>query len=350
MANPIVATTILIEDRNDRLAKPWDFIPEKTKLIRFDTIDILIIAPFFVQKDHGYIFGCYGGTAANPTGDLTTQFEYIVRTARLANPNVKIIAEQFYGSDADYTKLDSPDKIKKYTDSVAHFLNLWQHKTYKDPASGKTVSLRIDGYDVDYEWTTDDQSNSGNQQPWAPEVLSQIRTKVDALKASPKFLVSVTPATTACLEGSDKNLYKVLDYVIMQNYDGGAGTTANHYLQAIPGIKPSQLLFGISAEVVSKNLDSVRSMDDAINSFKTEYTGTTETGPLGGLFIWRLNSDNWVFENMTVVALYSKINNIPAPDGMGESVDRGLEDNGTSRRDPYTQQVWVNMDEYRVPS
>ena len=350
MANPIVATTILIEDHDDKLSKPWDFISEKTKLLRFDTIDILIIAPFFVQKDHGYIFGCYGGTAANPTGDLTTQFEYIVRTARLANPNVKIIAEQFWGSDADYTKLDSPDKIKKYTDSVAHFLDLWQHKTYKDPANGKTVSLRIDGYDVDYEWTAGDGSNSGNQQPWAPEVLSQIRTKVDALKGSPKFLVSVTPATTACLEGSDRNLSKVLDYVIMQNYDGGAGTTATDYLQAIPGIKPSQLLFGISAEVVSKNLDSVKSMDDVIKSFQAEYTGTTETGSLGGLFIWRLNSDNWVFENMTVVALYSKINNIPAPDGIGEWVDRGLKDNETSRRDPYTQQVWVNMDEYRVPN
>ena len=344
MGTPLLTSTILIEDKDSKLG--WDFIPDKFKLLRFDTVDILNIAPFFIIEDQDFIFGGYGGTKDNPTGLLTKQFEWIVRTARLQNPNVKIIVEQFYGNEGNYLKLDNEEKIGKYTDSVAHFLSLWQNKTYHDAATNKTVSLRVDGYDVDYEWT---KENAGNQQPWAPEVLSQIRSKVDALNASPNYLVTLTPASTTGLTDSGKDLSKVFDYVVMQNYDGGSGTTPDHYLQAIPGLKPSQLIFGITAEVVERNLGTVRSIDAAISAFQKEYKGTTETGPLAGLFVWRLNSDDWVFENMALLALYGKLKNIPTADGLEESVNRGFESNAASRANPCTQDVWVSMDGYRSP-
>ena len=348
MAATLVASSILIEDEDKTLQNRFDFIPDKFKHLRFDTVDILYVCPFGVLEGEGHIFGFEGGTTDNPTGLLTKQFEWIVRTARIQNPNIKIIAEQFWGDGGSYTKLNTFDKVKRYSDSVRDFLQLWQHRIYHDPDTKKTVSLRVDGYDVDYDWTKKDRRNSGNQWPWAPQVLSQIRSKGDALSLSPKFYVTITPATTACLKDSGEDLAN-LDYVNMQNYDGGQDTSADDYLQDIPGLKPSQLLWGLTAEVVSKNIWSVKSVDDAIRNAKANYTGNTETGPLAALHVWRLNSDNWVFENMTLLALYNKVKSIPSPDGLDESVNRGWEDNDKSRAPPFIKETWISMDGYRAP-
>ena len=127
--------------------------------------------------------------------------------------------------------LDNPntDNVGTYTDSVRDLLKDWQDK--KDPQSD--VSLRVDGYDIDFE--------GANTVSIARTVLSQVRSKLGAWITTPPFYVSITPDTTYNLDG-DYTVAQSFDYINMQNYDGGTGTTPDVYLYSIYNLKPSQLL------------------------------------------------------------------------------------------------------------
>jgi hypothetical protein len=210
----------------------------------------------------------------------------------------------------------------------------------------------VDGYDVGYEWVTSRQRGDGNLQDWAPTILSQIRSKADALSKTPRFYVSITAATTICLENHEK-LAKDLDYVNMQNYDGGLGCTPDVYFKAIRNLKPSKLVWGITAELPWKN-DLVGSIDDAIKKSKEKYHTAVETGPLAGIMVWRLNSDNWVYENMLQVALYNKVHSKKSPDGLDDRVSNGWITGGQDKQDdgkptsPWTEDDWIDAKQYRV--
>ena len=152
----------------------------------------------------------------------------------MQNPNIKIVPMQMDG----YSSPTSGVLITKFANSVSGFLSEWYNKC--DPQTG--ASLRVNGYNVDYEW-------GDTLQTWTPTVLSQIRLKLDALGATinaPRFQVSITPATILYLDGQ---MSLVLDYINMQNYDGGYGTGIQDYLSAITGLKTSQLTWGKTSEM-----------------------------------------------------------------------------------------------------
>ena len=330
MAKAIVGGHLLLGEPG-QINGSWDPIPPTWSLIRFDVVDILYISPFSILKPD-YIFGLEGGNKTNPTGVFASRFRWVVSQARYQNPKIKIIAMQFVGGN-DYSILTSDDLIEKYTDSVRDFLAEWQD--LKDPVTG--TPLHLDGYDVDYEWTSD---GDGNMQYWAPTVLSQIRSKLDALSQktkSPRYQVSITPAGTKNLNGS---LSTVLDYINMQNYDGGFSTGPDDYLSAIPGLKPIQLVWGVTSELPDKN--KATSMTDAI----------TQSKPLAGIWAWRLNSNVWPFENMAQVAIYNKVNGVISVLDLDDKVndgwtkDAGRGPNGTLIS-PWTEQDWINAKEYR---
>ena len=237
MPTPIVGAHMLVTEPG-MINGSWDNIPPTWSDIRFDTADILYVSPFSALP--GTIFGLEGGDVKNRTGLFTKRFEWVVKQARTQNPQIRTIAMQFWGAGpagGDFSILTTDDLREQYTNSVRDFLKDWQNKTHKTN-SGKELSLRVDGYDVDYEWAKNEISGDGNLQVWAPSILSQIRSKVDALSKSPCFYVSITAASVICLEGNTE-LAGVLDYVNMQNYDGGSRKTPDTYLEAIPNLKPS---------------------------------------------------------------------------------------------------------------
>ena len=238
----------------------------------------------------------------------------------------------------DFSVLKTSELIDGYTSSVRDILAQWQNEKSTED---QNRSLRVDGYDVDYEWDNFQQPGDGNLQPYAPTILSQFRIKLDALSKSPPFYVSITPASTLCLDGS---LADILDYVNMQRYDGGWPTAAD-YISAIPGLPQAKITWGISGERPSKN-HNAKSIDDVIRRI---IDGDT-VGVLGGMFNWRLNSDNWVYENMLQVALYNKINAKKNPDGLEKLVNEGWGTGGRIKVDPgaqppdtgYTEQDWID--------
>lgn len=133
---------------------------------------------------------------------------------------------------AEFHILDgNSDKIKHYAASMAKFLQSY-HDIKLSTLGGKgQVSARIDGYDVDLKDDTLVKS--------LPEILHEVRKSIDALNlSSPAIVASITPCS---LQHLDATVAKSCDYINMQNYDGGYGTSPRSYIEAVPGLRLEQL-------------------------------------------------------------------------------------------------------------
>ncbi|KAF5004116.1 hypothetical protein FDECE_9375 [Fusarium decemcellulare] len=281
----------------------WDTIPVSWKEIRFDAVDVLFISPFFVKTDDSsFVLGPVEG------GSLLARFNWVIQAARSKNPSVKIILEQFYtnGSESDYRSFKGDEtKIKKYADSVASFIESYYVKSLPALSGGGEISARIDGFDVDVESSTLD--------PDLPKVLTAVRKSLDTLGQklnADKFTVSITPAWTDYLDAS---VAQSCDYLNMQNYSGGVNTSPEDYLKAVQGLKKEQLVWGFTSEEPWRN--TLKPFPD-VKAKAQEVVG----GHLVGVYTWRLNSDNYVYESIFQVWLYNLVHGASLPDAKDESV------------------------------
>ena len=101
------------------------------------------------------------------------------------------------------------------------FLASWQLQTAT--YGGKNISLRVDGYDVDYE--------IGNTVNLAITVYAKLRAKIDKLAGDriPKYLLTVTSANIKGIH----DIAPHVDFINMQNYDGGRKFSPDNYVDAI---------------------------------------------------------------------------------------------------------------------
>ena len=208
------------------------------------------------------------------------------------------MATHWYGDDVDgmgLGGLKTDDQISKFTDSVASVLKASQSQTLTLD-SGKTVSARIDGYDVDVE--------ENSLEPQLAKVMSQVRSKLDAVSKSPPFYVSITPASTTYL--GHTSLATSLNSLNMQNYDGGTSTSPQNYLDAIPGLKPQQLAYGMTAEKTMVNTET--SLDSILSAYKVG----VDNANFAGLWMWRLNSDNSIYESAVLATIYEQVHSTVA--------------------------------------
>ncbi|HEX6040659.1 glycoside hydrolase family 18 protein [Longimicrobium sp.] len=234
----------------------------------FKDVDVLFVGPAGVQSDG--TFGLYDTPA---TGDLANRFTWIIQTARAQNPQIRIIVSQWWGDGSGIwgQALDAlGTDVSRYTDSVAAFI-----------ASYLDVSGGVDGYDIDYE--------SNNVVSSAPTILSQVRSRLDALgqaNGGRQFYVTVSPASTAYLDQAVSSL----DLVNMQTYAGGWGLTPQTFTGL--GFQSRQLLYGICPETSC----TTRSLPEV----ERQYTANN----LAGIHLWRLNSDNYVEEGQVQAQVY----------------------------------------------
>lgn len=282
----------------------WDVIPEEWKHYRWDAMDVLFICPFIVTPT--YEFGL-GRPYESGDSNVVKRYEWVVANARAQNPRLRIVAMHWFDNDPHgmgIGALKTDDQIDEFTDSVAAVLSASRDKTLVSD-SGKTVSAQIDGYDVDVE--------SYSMVEQLPKVLAKVRSKLDKASTSPRFTVSISPAWLDYLEGDD-TLANSLDYLNMQRYDGGKYTTAEDYLAAIPGLKPHQLTFGISGEG-TESLNAPQSNGDppTLDSVIAAYKAGVDGSQYGGLWMWRLNSSNSIYENMLQVTFYNAVHNTTLP-------------------------------------
>lgn len=249
----------------------YNSIPAAWSNINFKDVDVLYVGPAGVQSDGS--FGLYNSAE---TGDLANRFTWIIQTARSQNPDIKIIVSQWWGQGETIwgyalDVLSTDAAISQYTDSVAAFLQ-----------SYLSVSGGVDGYDIDYE--------SNNVISNISTITSQIRTNVDTLSnanGGRPFYLTVSPATTAYLSTAVTSL----NFVNMQTYAGGIGLTPQNFTEL--GLKSQQLLYGICPETDC--------FTPTVAEAESQYTENN----LAGIHLWRLNSDNYVYENQVQAQIYS---------------------------------------------
>ena len=280
------------------------------RTIRFDAVDVLHLGHFITTKDGLFDFGVVDRSKDGVgKGTIAKRFEHIVKVARSMNPNIEILVEQMYSGGEGFDNLEKWDDaagkidekatlamVDKYTSSVRDFLQTWQAKpngTY----NGKSISMRIDGYDCDHEGTTVRECTK--------DVLSQLRTKLNALTEQDTqkrpFIIGLTPARSDAF--LDKSMAKSCDIINMQRYSGGKWTMPEAYLDAIDGLVPGKLTYGIEIETLKANSD----VNDTIEKLAKIPAMTVRGGKLRGLWTWRLGS-NRVFENLMQVWLYNTVN------------------------------------------
>ena len=253
--------------------KGYDQIPPYWSEIDFTHVDVLNVGPLGVQPDG--TFGLYKSAA---TGDLANRFKWVLQTARTHNPGIKIIVSQWWGSKGEViwgrplSALGDDAAVQKYTASVHDFL-----------ASYLTTSGGVDGYDIDYE--------SDNVDQHTEDITKQIRAQLSRLSQATggrPFYLTVSPSDTG---GLTKAVAGYLDLVNLQTYAGGRWSIDPDKFTAL-GLKSTQLLYGICPET---DCDSP-SLDDV----KKAYTDKT----LGGIHLWRLNSDNYRDEGVMQLRVY----------------------------------------------
>ncbi|KAI1862875.1 hypothetical protein JX265_008921 [Neoarthrinium moseri] len=283
----------------------WDNIPSEWNSIRFDAVDVLFVSPFFVRTND------YSLMLSKPkegAGDLVKRFEWVIATARTKNPNVKIILEQFYGTcdgGSDYAIIHEwDDRINKYGESVATFIESYYNKKLPAPNGNGEVSGRIDGLDVDVE--------SGTKVPGLPKILAATRLSLDKLGqklGGVRFSVSICPAWGDYLNAS---VASSCDYVNMQNYSGGQTNPPSVYYNVMPGLRKEQLAWGFASETpwtsTTGTFQEVK--DKAAEVARAEFAGA---------YTWRINSNNYMYENVFQVWLYNTVHGTTLPNSKPES-------------------------------
>ncbi|KAK3376040.1 glycoside hydrolase superfamily [Lasiosphaeria ovina] len=262
---PIAAAWVYLSDDQN-----YTEIPSQWLQINFTVADVLLVGPVGLQED-----GTFGLYSSQQTGPLANRFNWVIQQARSMNPDIKIIASQWWGSSPniwgyDISALQNETAIQKYAASVATFLQTWS-----------SVSGGIDGYDIDYECY--------NVQDYAPALLTLVRQSLDALgkaEGGRKFYLTVSPASSSYLDETTQ----VVDFVNMQTYAGGSGITPQTLVSL--GFKSDQLLYGICPETNCGG--------QTIDQVEQQYTANN----MAGIHVWRLNSDNLVDEGKTAAQVY----------------------------------------------
>lgn len=322
--------------------KTWADIPPKFTKLRFDTIDVLYVSPFIVRKD-GHSFGMERNgeaTKENPAGLFWERLKWALTAPRSQNSQIKIIAMQMNqeSNTADFEALKSEESQKLYAKSVRAFFKFVHEQ-----------GLRLDGYDVDYEWN---ENNDGNMQDYAPRILQLVHAELKALQeelgnAAP-YRMSISAATTKCLEGHPE-LAEILDCVNMQNYDGGKGNSEPELWVNRVGIPSSKLIWGLTAERTNKNHVGVDSVQQALVQRDKVWGNGPNAGKLSrDMMVWRLNSDNWIFEHMVLQLLQDKMHGKKSVNNLEDLVQAGWRTAGMGVSDArFTEQAWLAANRYR---
>lgn len=266
IALPIAAAWMYMSDDQQ-----YNTIPPSWSDINFADVDVLFVGPAGVQSD-----GTFGLYNSPETGDLANRFKWIIATARGQNPNINIIVSQWWG-DGDgiwgsaLDTLSTQEEIDTYTQSAVAFV-----ESYLGMNGG------IDGYDIDYE--------DNNVVEAVSTITSQIKEGLKNLSRANDgrpFYVTVSPASTAFLGSAVPSL----DYVNMQTYAGGMYLDTEDFTSL--GLATDQLLYGICPETNCGTR--------TVAQVEAEYTENN----LAGIHLWRLNSDNYVYEGQVQAEIYS---------------------------------------------
>lgn len=228
------------------------------------------------------------GTISPPhPGGLTNQdyLNDILANARQVNPNIKFLATMVYSGSNTLAAVFSGTGDPQ-TEANTFAANL---VTYLQ-ANG------MNGLDVDWEGDVSGALTESQFQM----LFTAIRTAFD--QQTEKYYLSFTPAWTYPIYPGTVNA--TFDFVSPQFYDG---TPLSGFLSA--GISPS--LIGYGAQFEPGNAQPNASAQQVWSQVENGFTNNNTTYNYQDIFMWRLNSGNFQFEQAQFMIL-SELCNPPA--------------------------------------
>lgn len=234
--------------------------------------------PATVPVGDGSSFTLAPTAGTHPDGLTNLDYlQFLVRDARKANPGIRILVTLDYGGDT-LSRIFGPGGGTDAQKAAAFASNLVAFLKYYD----------LDGFDID--WERDLSIGT------TPE---QFRLVLDAIGAQFRaqtgrgFLLTISPASFDNMDAGAVN--RNVAFVNLQLYSGF--TSPGDF----PGVDPSLFAYGAKFETEGGN-GGYQTAQDAFEK---------NNGPRGYGFnnytAWRLNSDNFVFEQTQQVALHALV-------------------------------------------
>lgn len=195
---------------------------------------------------------------------------WMIEDARAANPNIKLLVTLVWGTADMLTQIFTGDPSQWQQDADRFAANLVAYLDH----------YGLDGFDVDWEYPI---CGSGTQQQFAI-LFTAIRA---AMGTNGRYLLTLSPASVGVLDADTVNA--AFDFVNLQLYSGF--TSPGDYTSA--GISADLLAYGAKFE---SNFQTAQQAYEGYSS--GGYRVTTQ---------WRLNSENFQFEQAQQMILYQLV-------------------------------------------
>lgn len=205
----------------------------------------------------------------------------IVADAKAQSPNIKLFATLAYTDqilEDLQTIIDDPTTLQAFATNIASYLG----------------SNGLNGFDIDWEDPTSELT-SAQSTAWLNALRQAFGTT---------YFISLSPATPQNLDGNAVNAN--CDIINLQNYSGF--TDPDSFVRI--GIDPSLLGFGAKFE--TEGNAPYQNAYEAYQQYTAGFTVGGVTHPYNTICNWRLDSDDWAFEQGQQLLLRQYITGAPA--------------------------------------
>ena len=247
--------------------------------------DMLFVCFFSVVPDgKGYFTIEIGNkNVVHPDGSTTEQYlQYTIRDARAQNPGVKILSTLNYNTNT-LSQIFSGDQ-QQWPVQAGNFAS-----NVKDYLQ----SMQMNGFDIDWEGAFASAITPQQFSILFKALRSAFNTAADYM------YITICPAETGNLDVATVN--SCFDMVNLQLYSGF--TFPSDYTDI--GINP--LLLGYGAKFES----NYQNANDAWNGAKAGFSFNGQQYVYNNITQWRLNSNNYIFEQGQQILLYNLAYNQP---------------------------------------
>lgn len=251
----------------------------------YNSVNFLGIALFEVTPTTtGYTIQIGG---ASHLDGLTNQdyLNYVLRDARQVNPNIKFLATMAYSGNNTLAAIfsgggDPQSQATAFANNLVAYL----------------LANGMNGLDVDWEEHVEYMTQQQFQ-----ILFSTIRQVFDAQPV--KYYLSFTPAWTKPKQGGIDypTLNSAFDFISPQFYDG---TPLSSFLQ--DGMPPAKIGYG--AQFEPSNVAPNASAQQVWSAVSLGFNFQGKSYNYQDIFVWRLNSGNFQFEQAQLMILYQLVN------------------------------------------
>ncbi|MDA7427728.1 glycoside hydrolase family 18 protein [Primorskyibacter aestuariivivens] len=197
---------------------------------------------------------------------------WVIRDARAANPNIKILMTLQYGRGTDISSVFLPEGRTDQENAEDFAANLLTYLRAYD----------LDGFDIDWESPLSDDTTTGQMATYLDAIGTLFAKQTDK-----KYWLTISPATAGNLDATAMNAH--VDFLNLQLY---SGFTFESDFTGI-GIDKELLAYGAKFE------STVQTAQSAFSGY--------QSGGYKIATMWRLNSGNFEYEQDNQIALYNLV-------------------------------------------